>query len=285
MGNIARRVAVAVIGIPIASLFVYVGDLPLAMFLAALAALGAWELFRMARLRDVRAFDAIGMTLAAGIPLATHLVRIGWIDRPLAAAGVVLIAILGLAVWGRTSEERPLESVAVTIFGAFYCGGTLAFGYALRHHPWVVGSTAGTLLLLYPLTITWATDIGAYFIGRRFGVRKLLPSVSPGKTVAGGIGGLAAAVIAGMLYNSLVLRPNAQVALAPWTAAAFAVLASIAAQVGDLAESLLKREAGVKDSSHLLPGHGGLLDRLDSVYFVLPVSYLLLGRLLLPAPQ
>jgi phosphatidate cytidylyltransferase len=285
MGSLTRRVLVAAIGIPIASLFVYVGELPLALFLAALAALGAWELFRMSRLRDVRAFDTIGMTLAAGIPLATHLVRIGWIDRPLAAGGVVMIAVLGLAVWGRTSEERPLESVAITLFGAFYCGGTLAFGYSLRHHPWVVGAPAGTVLLLYPLTVTWAADIGAYFIGRRFGGRKLMPSVSPGKTVAGGIGGLAAAVMVGLLYNLLVLRPNAQVALAPWTAAAFAVLVGIAAQVGDLAESLIKREAGVKDSSHLLPGHGGILDRLDSIYFVLPVSYLLLGRLLLPAPM
>jgi phosphatidate cytidylyltransferase len=284
MGNLARRVLVALIGIPIATLFVYVGELPLALFLAALGATGAAELFRLARLRGVRAFDTIGMALAGGIPLAAHLVRIGWIDRPLAAAGVVLIAVMGLAVWGRTPEEHPLESVAVTIFGAFYCGGTLAFGYALRHHPWAVGATAGTVLVLYPLVIAWATDIGAYFIGRQLGVRKLMPTVSPGKTVAGAVGGVAVAAIVGTLYNVLVLRPNAQVALAPWTAVAFAVLASLAGQVGDLAESLVKREAGVKDSSHLLPGHGGILDRLDSVYFVLPVSYLLLGRLLLPAP-
>jgi len=283
-GSLGRRVVVAAIGIPIASLFVYVGELPLALFLATLAAVGAGELFRLARLREVRTFDTIGIALAGGIPVATHLVRIGWIARPMAAAGVVLVTVFGLAVWGRSPEERPLESVAVTIFGALYCGGTLAFGYALRHHPWVVGATAGMVLLLYPVVITWATDIGAYFFGRAFGRRKLMPSVSPGKTVAGAVGGVSAAVVVGLLYNGLILRPNAQVALAPWTAVAFAVLASIAAQVGDLAESLVKREAGVKDSSRLLPGHGGVLDRLDSLYFVLPISYLLLGRLLLPAP-
>jgi len=284
MGNLARRVLVAVIGIPLAGVFVYLGELPLALMLATLAAVGVTELFRLARLRGIEPFQTIGVALAAGLPVGVHLVRIGAIDRPLAVVGVLLVALTGVAVWGRTPEEHPLESIAVTAFGAFYCGGTLAFGYALRHHGWVVGAAAGTALVLYPLVVTWATDIGAYFIGRWLGVRKLMPSVSPSKTVAGGVGGLALAVVASLAYNALVLRPNAHLALAPLTAAAFAVLTSAAAQVGDLAESLLKRQAGVKDSSQLLPGHGGMLDRLDSIYFVMPVAYLLLGRLLLPAP-
>jgi phosphatidate cytidylyltransferase len=86
------------------------------------------------------------------------------------------------------------------------------------------------------------------------------------------------------MYVRWVLHPYAHLALSPWGAASFAIVVSVAAQVGDLAESLLKREAGVKDSSHLIPGHGGLLDRLDSLLFVLPVSHLALGALLIPAP-
>ncbi len=160
----------------------------------------------------------------------------------------------------------------------------LAFGYALRHHRFVIEPAAGTALVLFPVILTWASDIGAYFVGRALGKAKLIPSVSPGKTRAGAIGALVITMLAAYAYNLHVLRPNSQLALAPWTALIFGAVTSVAAQVGDLAESLLKREAGVKDSSQLLPGHGGILDRLDSLYFVLPVAYLILGRLLIAAP-
>ncbi|MFN8667306.1 MAG: phosphatidate cytidylyltransferase [Gemmatimonadaceae bacterium] len=160
----------------------------------------------------------------------------------------------------------------------------LAFGYALRHHRFVIEPAAGTALVLFPVILTWASDIGAYFVGRALGKAKLIPSVSPGKTRAGAIGALVITMLAAYAYNLYVLRPYSQLALAPWTALVFGLVISGAAQVGDLAESLLKREAGVKDSSQLLPGHGGILDRLDSLYFVLPVAYLILGRLLIAAP-
>jgi phosphatidate cytidylyltransferase len=284
MGNLGRRVIVAVIGIPVAFGFVYSGELVLALFLATLGALGAGELYRLARARDGQPFDVIGAALAAGFPVGAHLVRTGVIDRPMSAMGVLFVVVAGLAVWGRAPDERPLEAVAITVFGAIYCGGTLSFGYALRHHPWVIGAVAGTALVLYPVVITWSTDIAAYFVGRGLGKRKLIPAVSPGKTVAGAVGGFAAAVVVAVVYNRTVLRPMAHLALAPGTALGLGAILSVVAQVGDLAKSLFKREAGVKDSSNLLPGHGGILDRLDSLYFVLPVAYLLLGRLLLPAP-
>jgi phosphatidate cytidylyltransferase len=176
----------------------------------------------------------------------------------------------------------------------------LSYGYAIRYHEYAFGSTsiplrvfgnrtvpAGGLLLLLPLLITWASDIGAYAVGRAIGRRKLIPAVSPGKTVEGAIGGLAGSVLIAWLYTSFVLRPAAQLDFkaAPFGALAFGAIVSGAAQVGDLAESLLKREAGVKDSSTLLPGHGGILDRFDSLLFVMPVSFVLLGWLLTWAPR
>lgn len=285
MGNLALRVIVAVIGIPVAFGLMWLGDLPLAVFLALLAGLGARELYGLAAARGTRALDGIGIALAAATPLVVHLVRHDWVSTPLALGGTLFVAVMGAAVFVRAPSEAPLAAIAITILGVLYCGATLAFGYALRHHNWVVGAAAGTALAGFPLVITWANDIGAYFVGRALGRRKLMPAVSPGKTVAGAVGGLVVAAVVGVVYNAKVLVPVAQLGLAPWSAVAFGVVASLAAQVGDLAESLLKREANVKDSSTLLPGHGGILDRLDSLYFVLPVAYLLLGRLLLPAPR
>lgn len=265
MGNLARRVVVAVIGIPVAAFLVWVGELPLALFLAVAGGLGASELYRLARQRRARPFDAPGIAVAAATPLVLHLARLDLLRAPLALAMVLFVVIIGLAVWSRAPDQEPLASIAITVFGALYCSGTLAFGF--------------------PLVITWANDIGAYAVGRAIGKRKLMPAVSPGKTVAGAVGAALVAMVVAYLYNAAVLRPWAQLALTPWSALAVGLVLSGAAQVGDLAESLLKREAGVKDSSHLLPGHGGVLDRLDSLYFVLPVAYLLLGRLLLPAPR
>jgi phosphatidate cytidylyltransferase len=118
------------------------------------------------------------------------------------------------------------------------------------------------------------------------GKRKLIPSVSPGKTVEGAIGGVLASMLVSWAYTSMVLSPATHLGFIwrPAGVLVFGALVSIAAQVGDLAESLLKRDGGVKDSSNLLPGHGGILDRCDSLLFVLPVSYVRLGWLLTVVP-
>jgi phosphatidate cytidylyltransferase len=285
VSNLATRVVTAVVLVPVAIAGVYAGGVWLALLLAVFAGVGAWELYRIARAAGTDPFDALGIPTAAALPLAVHANTAGWLDRPLAAAGVVFVALIGVAVFARAPGDRPLESVSVTLFGALYAGATLACGYAIRHHRWVIEDAAGTALLFLPVVVTWATDIGAYAFGRAFGKRKLLPTVSPGKTVAGAVGGAASGVVVALVWNAYVLRPTAQLALATAVAVVFGLTVSAAAQVGDLAESLFKRQAGVKDSSHVIPGHGGVLDRLDSLFFVLPVAYLLLGRFLLAAPR
>lgn len=229
--------------------------------------------------------DVPGISIAAAIPLYASLDRLGALRSPAAIAAVVFVALMGATLWARGVSGRPLESVSVTAFGAAYAGGMLTFAYLLRHHRFVVTPGAGTALLLYPLVLTWVSDIGAYFVGRLVGRAKLMPSVSPGKTWAGAYGAVVLTVVASLAYNTWVLRPAAQLALLPAIALLFGLVVSVVGQVGDLAESMLKREAGVKDSSHLLPGHGGVLDRLDALYFVLPVSYLVLSSLLVPATR
>jgi len=282
---LGRRVLVAVIGIPVAVAAGYFGGLVLAGVLALLAGVGAWELFRLSRAAGTPAIDAIGIPLAALMPLGAHAMRLGWLDAPLAAGGAVFVAMTGVVLWARSPGDKPLGSIAVTTFGVLYAGATLAYGYALRHHRFVVEPAAGAVLLFFPIALTWVSDTGAFFSGRAFGKRKLMPAVSPGKTVAGAIGAVVVSMAAALVYNRLVLLPVAQLALAPWTAIIFGALISAVGQVGDLVESLFKREAGVKDSSSFFSAHGGVLDRLDSLYFVLPVAYLILSRLLLAAPR
>ncbi len=293
MTELAQRTIVAVIAAPLAIAIVYIGGLPLAVLLALLAAGCAWELFRMARIGGrqadgapgVEPLDALGVPLAGALPLLVY----AWVDlriaTPVTLAMLSALLVLASCIYVRGPGREPLAAASITVFGVIYTGGTLSFGYLLRAHPYAVGPLAGTLVVALPLLLTWATDIGAYAVGSLVGGRKLIPAVSPAKTVSGALGGVAAAVLVGWLLVRFGLHPHAQLAMSTRDVIGFSMIVSVVAQVGDLAESLIKRDAGVKDSSRLIPGHGGLLDRLDSLLFVLPVSWLLLGQLLLPAPR
>jgi phosphatidate cytidylyltransferase len=271
------------------------GGAALAALLAIAAAIGAWEFYRIARATGATPLDDAGIALAGLVPLAVHAWFQGFHIPAFSLGAVAILGVLALSIWLRGVEGKPLSAASITVMGVLYTGGTLGFGYALRYHPYAFADApvsgraipSGALLVVLPLFVTWASDIGAYFVGRAIGKHKLIPAVSPGKTIEGAVGGLVASVIVAWIVGEHWLRPDTQLGFkwAPWGLIAFGVIVSVAAQVGDLAESLLKREAGVKDSSRILPGHGGILDRLDSLFFVLPVSYLLLGWLLTWAPR
>ncbi len=239
----------------------------------------------MARRMQVDPLDVFGVAIAAALPLYAVLDRMGALPSPAALASVVLLSLLGVSLWARGVDGRPLASVAVTALGAVYAGGMLSFAYLLRHHRFAASAVAGTALVMYPVVLTWASDVGAYFTGRAMGTTKLMPVISPGKTRAGAWGALLVTMLVSLAWVRWVLAPYAQLTLTVPLALVFGAVISAVAQVGDLVESMFKREAGVKDSSNLLPGHGGILDRLDSLYFVLPVAYLVLDRLLVPAPR
>src|SRR6185295_10722206 len=262
---------------------VYLGGLPLAAFLSLVSAGCAWEFYRIATASGLEPLDPVGIPLAGAVPLLAYAAAVGLYRPTLAVPAVALLIILSAVIWARGTARRPLGAASATVMGVLYTGGLLSFGYALREHPYAFGNRAGTALVALPLVLTWASDIGAYFVGRAVGGRKLIPAVSPGKTVSGALGGLVATIIVSWVYARFTLRPVALLTMTTAAAILFGAVISIAAQIGDLVESLLKREANVKDSSHLIPGHGGLLDRLDSLLFVLPVAYLLFGWLLLPA--
>lgn len=283
MNELARRVMVALVGAPVALGVVYFGDAALTTLLGVMAAIGAWEYYRLAQAAGAAPMAPLGVVLSALIPVGVHAHFLGVVSLPIALVPLVTVATLGASIWVRGVGGHPLASTASTIFGAVYTGGTLSFAYALRYHHYAVGDTAGALMVILPLVLTWASDIGAYFSGRAIGGRKLMPSVSPGKTIAGAIGAVIATVATAYALVHLLLMPYAQLTFTTLGLLVFAVLVSVSAQIGDLAESLLKREAGVKDSGTLFPGHGGVLDRLDSLFFVLPTAYVLYDLFLIPA--
>ncbi|HEX8692152.1 MAG TPA: phosphatidate cytidylyltransferase [Longimicrobium sp.] len=269
----ATRTAVAAVGIPVAVGSMYLGGWALAALLALSAVLAARELFRMAELKRAFALAPVGLAGAALLIAAAAVDPSAGLDNPLvgAAVVVVLLATLAAAIWMRGVAGEPLLSISVTFLGAVY-PALLLFALFLRHLPGVEGPLHGTAILLFPVVLTWLSDTFAYFAGRLWGKRKLIPKVSPGKTVAGALGAVVGTPLAAVGYSLFLARfPAWRMGIAE--AAALGVLVSVAAQVGDLAESLLKRDAGVKDSGRLLPGHGGALDRFDSLFFTLPVGY------------
>jgi phosphatidate cytidylyltransferase len=279
LSELARRTLFAVVAIPIVLGVIWVGDAALAALLAIAAALAAWEFFRLAERGEYAPLGAIGIGAAAVLPLVAHAQRRGVVTPSVTWAVLAVLAMLAVALVARGPARRPIGAVAVTVLGVVYTGGLLSYAYILRYHRftnYALGAEAGAVLLLLPVLLTWTSDTGGYFVGRSFGRHKLLPSVSPGKTIEGAVGALVLCAIVAWVYMRYVLVPYAQLALTPVSAALFGIGVSVAVQIGDLVESLMKREVAVKDSSHLVPGHGGVLDRLDGMLFALPVAYWLL---------
>ncbi len=288
LSNLAQRTLFAIIAIPIVLGAVWFGDWALAGILSVASALAAWEFFRIAEKLGTRPMARAGIALAALFPLAIHARFLGLpVDAIVSTSvgAVLVVALFSGAIFVRGVSGRPLESVSLTVFGILYTGALLSFAYVLRYHPYAIGRAAGTALLMLALVLVWISDTAAYVVGRTMGKRKLIPAVSPGKTVAGAVGALVASAVASWILVRFVLVPQAQLGLRPVHAVLFGIAVSAAVQLGDLAESLIKRQAAVKDSSHIIPGHGGVLDRIDGMLFALPVAYWLLNAWLIPAPQ
>jgi len=285
--ELTKRVAVAAVGVPFALVLLFFGGWPLAIVLALIAAGASAEFYRLAAQRGTDAFTIAGALLAA-----TPVLLAAWFELPADAAAwswrifiAASLVIGAAAIFLRGVAGNPLNVSAVTLFGALFTGGTLAYAVFLREMPMLdhhdgTENWVGPGLLAFPLALTWMSDTFAYFGGRKWGRRKLIPSVSPGKTVEGALAGVIGTTIVGALYAHLVLDFWLGLHVGVLFGALAGFIVSPVAQLGDLAESLLKREAGVKDSGALLPGHGGILDRFDSLFFSIPVTYWLLVMVL-----
>jgi phosphatidate cytidylyltransferase len=294
VSNNLARVAVAAVAIPLALGVVWYGGFALALLVMVASVLGTRELFSLAEHSGVRPLRGLGVTLAALAPFVTWLLAsqpstatgsgrmvalLGGIPAwllsqwPLALALAPLLVLIGV-LWRRGATDRPLSVAAVTLFAPVYCGALPSALLVIRYAAGPGESWPAAWLVFFPMVVTWICDSFAMWGGKLIGGPKLAPSISPGKTRAGGVSGLVGGIVAALLFVPLALTPMGK-GFPLGVAAAMGLILAATAQVGDLAESLLKREAGVKDSGTLIPGHGGVLDRLDSLYFVLPVAALL----------
>jgi phosphatidate cytidylyltransferase len=275
--NLARRVGFAVVAIPLALAVIWYGGLPLAFLVALTSALGARELFDLAARQGVHPARAFGFVSTAALAPVTYATLVAPDVRELVLGSwpyLVALWAIGLLSWmlaARGPAGKPLEAASVTLFAVVYTGVLPAFLIGIRHLSYPERSWAGAWLVFFPLVVTWVCDTAAMFGGKAIGGPKLAPTISPGKTRSGAAAGVAGGLLVAPIFGGLVF-PRVGVEVPLWQLLVLAGALSVVGQIGDLAESLFKREAGVKDSSHLIPGHGGVLDRFDSLYFVIPTA-------------
>jgi phosphatidate cytidylyltransferase len=270
------RVASAAILIPLIVLAAW-WELSSILVISVVASLALVELFSILRQGGYQPRVGLGITLGLLLCAAAGLQKYTRFD--LYGAVVCLSIVLALA-----NELLPrdrtnsLVSWAITFAAAYYIGGLLGTFIHLRQLDtplrggWLqaLGMPPGTAWIIFTLAITFLNDTFAYFVGRAFGRTKMAPILSPKKSWEGAIGGLLASLLTAVLCVPLLGLP-----LHPAYAALIGGLAGVVGPAGDLAESLIKRQVGIKDSGNLIPGHGGMLDRVDSLIFVAPLVYYL----------
>ena len=292
-----KRVMVAVVGLPL--LILILGWAPswaTMLLLAAMCAIGAWELMRAAAGERGKPLTPLTVIAAAAVPVCvygemsienTELTALPVLPFAALLGAVLIFAIFALAIH-RYDEEQGIPFAAVTC--AIFAGLAfpLMFSCLLRLR---MMPAIGMLQVFLPLAISFGSDTFALFAGMLCGKHKLAPKVSPKKTVEGAIGGLLGGVIgmtvfklvADSMAHTLTVYPPIEMAAGPqisWGAVfALGIIGSTISQIGDLSFSVIKREFGVKDYGNLLPGHGGILDRFDSVTFVAPFVWLALQLL------
>ncbi len=261
VANLLRRTATAAVALPLLLLAIFRGPAELPMAIMAVAVLLALvEFYRLLEARGLAPLRLTGVLLTAAVFVEVSLP--GWRGAPFWPLAALLL--LSATLLGGDPTQR-VSAAAGTLLGAVYLGalgGTVAALRALRP------SDDGAWRLALALAIVMGSDVLAFFVGHGLGRHRLAPQLSPGKTVEGALGGLAGGVLGALTVRWLGL-PSLPLSHA-WALGAVGAALGI---LGDLAESLLKRWAGVKDSGALFPGHGGMLDRLDSLLFAAPLLY------------
>jgi phosphatidate cytidylyltransferase len=283
--DLPARLVTAAILVPVAVYVVIQGGLWLLGTVMTLILLGQREFYRLIEGKGAHPLARFGMAAAMALCLVQY---VGTDYQANLLMTATLLAVL-VAQLGKAEITEALASVSGTFFGVFYVGWLLSHAISLRNFYGAVTADydkataaaigispdCGIFLMFFTLFVVVWCDAGAYFGGRAYGKRKLARAISPGKSVEGAVAG----VIGGAL-GAIVCKggfdffwPGLSASLSWYAAGVLALLLSAAGIVGDLIESLLKRDADVKDTGHLLPGTGGVLDRIDSFLLAIPVMY------------
>ena len=274
MSNLTQRVLTAVVGVPLLYFIFYLGGIPFLILILLLILFGNIELFKLLEAKGIQSERELGIAFSLALGIAAYF---GYFYFAVVFSfAVIIIFLLALR---RQDLSNAIIALSTGFFAIIYIGWFLSHAILLRnidhnlnlktYVETVQGhSDIGFFYIFLVVSCTFLNDTGAYFIGRWKGKRKLIPHVSPGKTLEGTIGGIISSAIAAIVGNLIFKSPIEY----HWVVL-FGLVIGIVAVLGDLTESLIKRSAEAKDSGGILPGHGGILDRFDSLIFTFPVSY------------
>lgn len=264
--SIFLRIAASLVFIPCFIIITNTGGYHFLALIDAVIFIGMWELYRMMEAKGVRPYKLIG--IVCGLALSWYMFfRNGMYANLFLTLTLVSLMCLELA---RREAQMALAHISSTILGVIYIGFLGSHLILLREFPLTVNLdySLGSSLVFLTFIVTWAGDTGAYIVGSLIGRHKLLPRVSEKKTREGSVGGLVFAVGAAFLARA-TFAPYLEL----WHAGLLGILSGVVGQLGDLFESLVKRDVDVKDASSMIPGHGGVLDRFDSLLFTAPLIY------------
>ena len=281
--DLVRRMLTAAVLIPYILYAVAQGGLWVLGTVVVIVLLGIREFYQLIAAKGANPIWGFGLSAGAALPVVTYF------GNEYHATILMTAALLALMVAqvGKAQISEALASISGTFFGVFYVGWLLSHAVVLRNFHDVVNSKwgaaaaatyppdSGAFLLVFVLTAVVGSDAGAYFAGRAWGKHKLAPTISPGKTVEGALGGIAFGMLCALACKAVfdLMWPALSEPIPYLLAAPIAVVLATVAICGDLVESLLKRDAQTKDAGSLLPGMGGILDRVDSALLAIPVMY------------
>lgn len=262
MSNLLKRTITSIILISFVYLTVFVlPDWFFCFIVALLIGLGIYEFFEMVKNKGIFVYQYYGIFTGVLLPILIYLKYGGFVPDLEPFLIVVISLFVFILQFTRKDNSQALAGIAITILGIFYISWFFSFIIRLKYLP------HGAYLVAFLLLVTKAGDMGAYFIGRFAGRHSLIPRISPNKTVEGTIGGFLASIAAAFLSRGL-LPSYSYIDLVM-----LGVLLGVLSQIGDLSESLIKRDCQVKDAANYLPGLGGVLDVIDSLLFTTPIFY------------